>query len=319
MRVATLRDGSPDGRLVVVSENGETCRRTRAPTLQAALDGAGFDAAGATEPFRPERCLAPLPRAFQFLDGSAYVNHVALVRQSRGAPMPDTFWSDPLMYQGHSAPMAAPQGDIVGDPAWGIDFEAEVAVVTRAVPRECSADDAGALIALVMLCNDVSLRHLIPGELGKGFGFVQSKPPSAFSPMAVTPDALPNWDGGRLHGTLCVDLNGTAFGRADAGVDMTFDFARLIAHAARTRDLPAGTVIGSGTVSNRDADGGPGRPVAQGGAGYSCIAEQRVVETIRDGAPATPFLAPGDAVTIWMEQDGRDLFGRIEQRVAPWP
>jgi len=197
-----------------------------------------------------------------------------------------------------------------------MDFEAEVAVITGPVRMGATPDEARTAIRLVMLCNDVSLRALIPGELSKGFGFVQSKPACAFSPLAVAPDALPGWDGGRLHGILRVDLNGMAFGRADAGRDMTFDFPALITHAAKTRALAAGTIIGSGTVSNRDADGGPGRPVSLGGSGYSCVAEQRMVETILTGAPETPFLVPGDRVRIWMEdENGRSVFGAIDQTV----
>ncbi|SHI34164.1 fumarylacetoacetate hydrolase family protein [Wenxinia saemankumensis] len=322
MRVATLRDGSPDGRLVLVAEDGATCRPAAARTLQAALDdgsGAGFEAAGEARPFDPAAAMAPLPRAFLFLDGSAYVNHVDLVRRARGAEMPARFWHDPLMYQGHSV-FDGPRAPIRGAPEWGIDFEAEVAVMTRAVPRGTSPGEARALVAFVTLLNDVSLRALIPEELSKGFGFVQSKPASSCAPLAVAPDDLPGWDGGRLHGALRVDLNGRPFGRAEAGEDMTFDFPRLIAHAARTRDLSAGTVIGSGTVSNRDAGGGPGRPVAEGGRGYSCLAEQRMVETLQTGAPVTPFLAGGDRVTIRMEDgSGRDLFGTIEQVVDTAP
>ena len=268
------------------------------------------------QPFNPATTLSPLPRAYQFLDGSAYVNHVALVRQARGAEMPKSFWSDPLMYQGGSDGFLAPTDPITGHADWGIDFEGENAVIIGHVPRGASREKALAAVRFVMLCNDVSLRKLIPDELAKGFGFVQSKPASAFSPVAVSPDSLPGWRDGKLHGVLKVDLNGAPFGRADAGVDMTFDFGTLIAHAAKTRDLAAGTIIGSGTVSNRDADGGPGRPVAEGGVGYSCIAEQRMVETILTGEPRTPFLKDGDRVRIWMEDAaGRSIFGAIDQVV----
>ncbi len=246
-----------------------------------------------------------------FLDGSAYVNHVELVRKARGAAMPDSFWTDPLMYQGCSV-FLRPDADIVGEVAWGIDCEAEVAVITDDVPIGVSVADAAGLIRYVMLLNDVSLRGLIPDELGKGFGFVQSKPPSALSPFAVPVEACEGWDGRRLNGVMCVDINGVPLGRTEAGQDMTFDFAQLIAHAAKTRPLPKGSVIGSGTVSNKDADGGPGRPVGQGGAGYSCIAEQRMVETILQGTPRTPFLKPGDRVEIWI--DGAE-FGTISQTV----
>jgi len=223
------------------------------------------------------------------------------------------------MYQGGSDTFLSPTGAIpLADASWGLDFEAEVAVVTDDVPRGASAAEAASRIRLVMLVNDVSLRNLIPDELAKGFGFFQSKPSSAFSPIAVTPDELgPHWDGGRLHRPLAVDYNGTPFGRANAGVDMTFDFPTLIAHAAKTRALAAGTIIGSGTVSNRGADGGPGRPIAEGGVGYSCIAEQRTVETLTQGAPRTPFMSSGDRIRIEMLDDaGRSIFGAIEQQVA---
>ncbi|MEE4188684.1 MAG: fumarylacetoacetate hydrolase family protein [Roseobacter sp.] len=319
MKIATLDDGSPDGRLVLVSDDLARQRSCTDRTLQAALDLDRLVPETTDAPFAQNLCAAPLPRAFQFLDGSAYVNHVDLVRRARGAEMPARFWSDPLIYQGGSDGFLAPTADITGDPDWGIDFEGEIAVITSFVPRGASRTEALAAIRYVLLCNDVSLRHLIPAELEKGFGFVQSKPACAFSPVAVTPDALPGWRDGKLHGVLCVDLNGMPFGRADAGVDMTFDFGTLIAHAAKTRNLAAGTIIGSGTVSNRDADGGPGRPVAQGGAGYSCIAEQRMVETITTGAAKTPFLHAGDRVKIWMEDAaGNSIFGEINQTVAPW-
>ncbi len=320
MRVATLDNGTRDGQLALVSDDLGRCRLAEGMTLQAMLDGTEPVWSGAERYFDEAACLAVLPRAYQFLDGSAYVNHVDLVRRARGAEMPESFWHDPLMYQGASDGFLPPTAPIRGDPAWGIDFEAEVAVITGPVRMGASREEARAAIRLVMLLNDISLRALIPGELAKGFGFVQSKPASALSPLAVSPEALPGWDGGRLHGILCVDLNGAPFGRADAGEDMTFDFPTLIAHAARTRALGPGTIIGSGTISNRGADGGPGRPVAEGGRGYSCIAEQRMVETLARGAPQTPFLRPGDEVRIWMEDAaGRSLFGTIAQRVAPWP
>lgn len=315
MRVATLKDHSLDGRLVIVEPDGKTCRPAKARTLQQALDEGGLEPAGDLVAFYDHLCHSPLPRAFQFLDGSAYVNHVELVRRARGAQMPQSFWSDPLMYQGGSDSFLGPHDPIVGDPEWGMDFEGEVAVITGPVPMGANREQAAAAIRLVMLCNDISLRNLIPAELGKGFGFVQSKPACAFSPLAVTPEALPGWRDGRLHGHLNVDLNGKPFGRADAGVDMTFDFPTLIAHAARTRPLAAGTIVGSGTVSNKGEDG-PGRPVSEGGAGYSCIAEQRMVESILHGAAKTPFLQPGDHVKIWMEDtNGASLFGAIEQTV----
>ena len=318
VKIASLRDGTPDGRLVIVSDNLASCRPSTDQHLQQALDAERLVPTSSEKRFSETPVEAPLPRAFQFLDGSAYVNHVDLVRRARGAEMPERFWTDPLMYQGIST-FLGPTDPITGDPDWGIDFEAEVAVITSRVHQGVRVDEAVGFVAYVMLMNDVSLRNLIPDELSKGFGFVHSKPPSACSPVAVTPDALPGWDGRKLNGTLKVDLNGQPFGRADAGVDMTFDFGDLIAHAAKTRPLPAGTVIGSGTISNRDANGGPGRPVEKGGKGYSCIAEQRMVETIEAGAPVTPFLLPGDSVRIWMDDaDGNSIFGAIDQTVAPW-
>ena len=233
--------------------------------------------------------------------------------------MPDSFWHDPLMYQGGSDQFLSPRDPIpLGDPAWGCDMEAEVVVVTGDVPAGIDAVAAREKILLVGLTNDVSLRGLIPGELAKGFGFFQSKPSSAMSPVFVTPEALGDrWKDGKLHGTLSVDLNGEPLGRADAGIDMTFDFGALIAHAAKTRDLGAGTIIGSGTVSNRDADGGPGKPISEGGLGYSCLAEVRTVETIRLGEPKTPFMQRGDTVRIWMDDERHhSIFGAIEQSVA---
>jgi fumarylacetoacetate (FAA) hydrolase len=320
MKLATLRDGSTDGRLVVVSDDLAAYRLAEEQTFQQALDRGQVTPEMEAGHFDPARCAAPLPRAFQFLDGSAYVNHVELVRRARGAEMPASFRTDPLMYQGGSDGFLGPTDDIVGDPAWGIDFEAEVAVITGPVRMGATPEEAARAIRFVMLINDISLRNLIPGELAKGFGFVQSKPACACSPVAVSVDDLPGWDGAKLHGVLNVDLNGEPFGRADAGQEMTFDFPRLVAHAAKTRHLAAGTIVGSGTISNRDPDGSPGRPVAQGGRGYSCIAEQRVVETIRDGGPRTPFLRAGDRVRIWMEdREGRPIFGAIDQRVANWP
>lgn len=333
MKLASLKSGR-DGQLVVVSDDLAWYAPANdiAPTLQAALDD--WDACAprlmalATDVnhgviprdrFHERSAASPLPRAYQWADGSAYVNHVALVRQARGAEMPASFWHDPLMYQGGSDAFLGPRDPIpLGDPAWGCDMEAEVVVVTGDVPMGISAEAARGHIRLVGLTNDVSLRGLIPDELAKGFGFFQSKPSSAFSPVFVTPDALgARWDGGKLHGALCVDLNGAPLGRADAGVDMTFDFGQLIAHAARTRRLGAGTIIGSGTVSNRGSDGGPGRPIAEGGVGYSCLAEVRTVETIRTGAAQTPFMQVGDTVRIWMDDDRHhSIFGAIEQVVV---
>lgn len=332
MKLASLKHGR-DGRLVVVSQDLAwfTDAFLIAPTLQAALDDwdrCAPDLRALAESlehgavprgrFHERDADAPLPRAYQWADGSAYVNHVQLVRQARGAEMPDSFWTDPLMYQGGSDGFLAPRDPIpLKDQAWGCDLEAEVVVVTGDVRMGASRNEALAAIRLVGLVNDVSLRNLIPAELAKGFGFVQSKPASALSPVFVTPDALGDrWQDGKLHGTLSVDLNGVPFGRADAGVDMTFDFGTLIAHLAKTRALGAGSILGSGTVSNRDARGGPGRPVAEGGLGYSCIAEVRTVETILRGQPVTPFLKPGDIVRIEM-LDGKhhSIFGAIEQVV----
>ena len=271
-------------------------------------------------PFDETACASPLPRAYQWADGSAYVNHVELVRKARGAEMPPSFWTDPLMYQGGSDSFLGPRDPIrMADESWGIDLEAEVAVVTGDVPMGAGAAIAGGAIRLLMLVNDVSLRGLIPAELAKGFGFFHAKPSSAFSPVAVTPDELGGaWDGARLHRRLLVALNRQPFGRADAGTDMTFDFPTLIAHAAKTRPLCAGTIIGSGTVSNK-LDGGPGRPVSAGGAGYSCIAEQRMIETIEQGEPRTPFLHFGDRVRIEMlDDDGQSIFGAIDQQVETY-
>jgi fumarylacetoacetate (FAA) hydrolase len=334
MKLASLKHGR-DGRLVVVSNdlNWFTDAFLIAPTLQAALDDwercepllralaeSLEHEAVPRGRFHERDAAAPLPRAYQWADGSAYVNHVELVRKARNAEMPATFWTDPLMYQGGSDHFMGPRDAIpLKDEAWGCDLEAEIVVVTGDVPLGASRDEALAAIRLVGLVNDVSLRNLIPGELAKGFGFVQSKPASALSPVFVTPDALGDrWKDGKLSGALSVQLNGKDFGRADAGVDMTFDFGVLIAHLARTRALIAGSIIGSGTVSNKDADGGPGKPVAEGGLGYSCIAEVRTVETILTGEPKTPFLKHGDTVRIEMLDDGRHtIFGAIEQTVQP--
>lgn len=333
MKLASLKGGR-DGRLVVVSGDLSTYADAGAvaPTLQAALDdwaavlprlqalARALDSGAVVgQPFDETATAAPLPRAFQWADGSAYVNHVALVRQARGAELPGSFWHDPLVYQGGSDGFLGGRDSIpLADEDWGCDMEAEVVVVTDDVPQGTSREDALGLIRLVGLVNDVSLRNLIPGELAKGFGFYQSKPASSFSPVFVTPDSLgSNWRDGRLNGTLKVDLNGQPFGRADAGVDMTFDFGTLIAHLAKTRTLGVGTIVGSGTVSNRGADGGPGRPAANGGLGYSCIAEARMVQTILNGSPETPFLKHGDVVRIWMDDaGGRPIFGTIEQEVG---
>ena len=332
MKLASLKGGR-DGRLVVVSNDLAWFTEAHhiAPTLQAAMDhwqglepvlrglAESLELGGArTEAFDEAACASPLPRAYQWADGSAYVNHVQLVRRARGAQMPDSFWIDPLMYQGGSDGFLGPRDPIpLADPAWGLDLEGEIAVIVGDVPQGASREQALAAIRLVMLCNDVSLRNLIPGELAKGFGFFQSKPASAFSPVAVTPDALPGWLDGKLHGALSVELNGKPLGGADAGVDMTFDFGTLVAHAAKTRSLSAGTIVGSGTVSNRGPDGGPGKPVSEGGVGYSCLAEVRTIETIASGAPKTPFLGADDTVRIEMrDAKRRSIFGAIEQTVA---
>jgi len=343
MKLASLKwspgsGGSPrDGRLVVVSRDLAWFAGAEAiaPTLQAALDdwdrcepllkGLAESLEHGSVPrerFHEHEAMSPLPRAYQWADGSAYVNHVQLVRRARGAEMPDSFWTDPLMYQGGSDGFLGPRDAIpLADVAWGCDFEAEVAVVTGDVALGAGAAAGLAAIRLVMLVNDVSLRNLIPGELAKSFGFFQSKPASAFSPVAVTPDELGGaWVDGRLSGAMQVELNGADFGRPDAGVDMTFDFGTLIAHAARTRALCAGSIVGSGTVSNRDSDGGPGKPVAEGGLGYCCIAEMRTVETLLNGEAKTPFLAPGDTVRIEMKgPDRHSIFGAIEQQVVAAP
>ena len=336
MKLASLNDGTRDGQPVIVTRDLARCTAVTdiAPILQAALDdwatlaprlaalAAELESGGLEGmPFDQAAAHSPLPRAYQWADGSAYVNHVALVRQARGAEMPESFWSDPLMYPGGSDDFLPPHAPIpIPDESWGIDMEAEVAVITDDVPMGVSETNAAAHIKLVMLVNDVSLRNLIPAELGKGFGFFQSKPSTAFSPVAVTPDELGDaWRDCVLHRTMEVDLNGDALGRADAGTDATFSLARLVAHAAKSRNLRAGAIIGSGTVSNRDSDGGPGRPVADGGRGYSCLAEIRMVETIRDGKPTTPFMRFGDRVGIEIhDDDGASIFGRIDQTVEEY-
>ncbi|HKJ62410.1 MAG TPA: fumarylacetoacetate hydrolase family protein [Hyphomicrobiales bacterium] len=335
MKLATLKDRTRDGKLVVVSRDLTRCSDVGhiARTLQEALDDWPYMAPRLEEVakglehgaqpamrFHEHDAMSPLPRAYQWADGSAYVGHVELVRKARGAELPESFWTDPLIYQGGSDSFLAPRDPILlGDESWGIDMEGEIAVIVDDVPMGASTVQAQDAIRLVMLVNDVSLRDLIPGELAKGFGFFQSKPSTAFSPVAVTPDELgESWDGGRLHLPLSVDLNGNAFGRANAGIEMTFDFPALIAHAAKTRPLGAGTIIGSGTVSNK-LDSGPGKPVSEGGTGYSCIAEIRMIETSRDGQPATPYLRFGDTVRIEMkDRAGNSIFGAIEQTVEQY-
>ena len=331
MKLASLKDGSRDGRLVVVSRDLERCVSADhvAGTMQAVLDdwpkaapalealARDLEGNADADRFDQAKAASPLPRAYQWADGSAYVNHVELVRKARGVEMPESFYRDPLMYQGGSDTFLGPRDDIPAESEeFGIDLEAEVAVVVDDTPLGIKAGNAGSHIKLIMLVNDVTLRSITAPELAKGFGFFQSKPSSAFSPVAVTPDELGEaWDGARLHLPMCVDINGEPFGRAEAGVDMVFDFPQLIAHAARTRHLSAGAIVGSGTISNR-LDGGPGRPVGEGGVGYSCLAEVRTVETIRNGVPSTPFLRFGDTVKIWMnDKRGNSIFGEIEQTV----
>jgi fumarylacetoacetate (FAA) hydrolase len=332
MKLASLKSGR-DGHLVVVSNDLAWYADAAhiAPTLQSALDDWDEIAprleALATDlehnaipkqRFHEHDAAAPLPRAYQWIDGSAYVNHVELVRKARGVTLPDSFWHDPLMYQGGSDEFLGARDAIeLADEAWGCDLEAEIVVVTGDVPRGVSAQEALSYIRLVGLVNDVSLRNLIPAELEKGFGFVQSKPASALSPVLVTPDSLDDyWQGGKLHRTLVVDLNGAPFGRAVASNDCTFDFGVLIAHIAKTRNIGAGSVIGSGTVSNLDADGGPGKRVADGGLGYSCLAEVRMVEKIQNGEMTTPFLTDGDTIRIEVRDDaGHSIFGAIEQTI----
>lgn len=332
MKVASLREGGRDGRLCFVSADLARAVRARAAsTLQQLLDHwaelapaireeARALEAGRAEgvfPFDPSACAAPLPRAFQWLDGSAYLNHVELVRRARGAEMPPSFLTDPLMYQGGSDGFSGPTDPIpLRNEAMGLDFEAEVAVVTDDVPMAATVEEAAAAIRLLLLVNDVSLRNLIPQELAKGFGFLQSKPASALSPVAVTPDELGSmWDGAKLHGALHCTLDGRPFGRPDVGRDMQFSFPELIAHAARTRALSAGTLLGSGTISNRQPL--ETAEVERGGVGFACIAEARMVETIRDGAPSTPFMRPGSTIRIEMrDAAGRSIFGAIDQKVV---
>jgi fumarylacetoacetate (FAA) hydrolase len=323
MKLATLKTGGRDGKLIVVSRDltRAVAASEIAGTLQAVLDdwrvkapklaqlSALLNAKRAADAFDfdPNRCAAPLPRAYQWADGSAYVNHVELVRKARGAQMPASFWTDPLMYQGGSDSFCGPRDPIlVQEESWGIDLEGEVAVVTDDVQMGVAPQAAGARIRLLMLVNDVSLRNLIPDELAKGFGFFHGKPATSFSPVAVTPDELGEaWDGSRVHLALLVYLNGSAFGEPDAGEDMTFDFPQLIAHAAKTRFLAAGTIVGSGTVSNVDRS-----------RGAACIAEKRMLETLAGGKPLTPYLRFGDRVRIEMrDRDGTSIFGAIEQEV----
>jgi fumarylacetoacetate (FAA) hydrolase len=322
MKLATYKDGSRDGQLVVVSRDLATAHFATgiATRMQQALDDWNFIAPllqdlsvvlnhGKTRhafPFVPEQCMAPLPRAFQWADGSAYLNHVELVRKARGAEMPGSFFGDPLMYQGGSDGFLGPCDPATfASPDWGIDFEGEVAVVTGDVAMGAGPDQALEGVRLLMLANDWSLRNLIPPELAKGFGFLQSKPATAFSPVAVTPDELGDaWAGGRLHLPLQCTWNGRKVGTCDAGPEMTFHFGQLIAHLARTRNVRAGSIVGSGTVSNKDWS-----------KGWSCIAEQRAIETIEHGEPKTGFMQYGDVIRIEMKRDNLSVFGAIEQQV----
>ena len=339
MKLATYKDGSRDGQLVVVSRDlahahyasGIAHRLQQvlddwaflSPQLQDLSDGLNAGRAGHAFPFEPARCMAPLPRAYQWADGSAYINHVELVRKARGAEVPASFYTDPLMYQGGSDDFLGPCDDVVCvSEAHGIDFEAEVAVITADVPMGASPERALDGIRLVMLANDVSLRHLIPDELAKGFGFFQSKPATAFSPVAVTLDELSfsgesAWDAGRLHLTIQSTWNGRKVGMCDAGAEMTFHFGQLIAHICKTRNVRAGSIIGSGTVSNQGVQVGGQLDWPKG---YSCIAEKRCIETLQDGKPSTEFMKFGDTIRIEMKgRDGHSLFGAIEQKITALP
>ena len=324
MKLATYKDGSRDGQLVVVSRDLSTAHYATgvASKLQQVLDDWNFMSPQLQDlyetlnngkvrhafPFDAAQCMAPLPRAYQWADGSAFINHVELVRKARNSEVPATFYTDPLMYQGGSDDFIGPCDDVVvASEAFGIDFEAEVAVITADVPMGASPNQALEGIRLVMLANDVSLRNLIPDELAKGFGFFQSKPATAFSPVAVTLDEFGDvWKGGRLHLTLQSTWNGRKVGMCDAGDEMTFHFGQLIAHICKTRNVRAGSVVGSGTVSNKDWS-----------HGYSCIAEKRAIETIEDGKPKTEFMKFGDTIRIEAKgKDGQSVFGAIEQKVV---
>lgn len=323
MKLASLKSGR-DGELILVSRDLQTAVKASdiAPTLQSALENwadvepalqARYQALNAGDcrdsfPFSESDVAAPLPRAYQWLDGSAYVNHVELVRKARGAEMPENFWTDPLMYQGGSDRFLGPRDDIIAvSEDHGIDFESEIAVICDDVPMGTDAAAAGQHIRLLMLVNDVSLRNLIPAEIAKGFGFMQSKPASSFSPVAVTPDELGEaWSDGKVHLPLVTHLNDKLFGQPNAGIDMTFNFPSLIAHAAKTRQLSAGSIIGSGTISNTDRS-----------AGSSCLAEKRMLEVIANGKAETAFMQFGDRVRIEMfDEDGDSIFGAIDQRVV---
>jgi len=333
MKLATYKDGSRDGQLVVVSRDLSTAPYATgiASKMQQLLDDWNFIApqlhdlsvtlnhgkARHAFAFDPAMCMAPLPRAYQWADGSAYINHVELVRAARNSEVPDTFYTDPLMYQGGSDDFIGPCDDVVvPSEDFGIDFEAELAVVTGDVPMGSTPEQALDGIRLIMLANDVSLRNLIPPELAKGFGFFQSKPATAFSPVAVTLDELGDaWQGGRVHLTMQSTWNGRKVGMCDAGPEMTFHFGQLIAHIAKTRNVRAGSIVGSGTVSNRGVEvkGKKDWP-----KGYSCIAEKRAIETILDGQPSTAYMKFGDTIRIEMKgKDGNSVFGAIDQTMAP--
>ncbi len=324
MKLATLKDGSRNGQLAVVSRDLSTAHFATgiATTLQQVLDDWNFVSPPLEDlyatlnggkarhafAFDPRQCMAPLPRAFQWADGSAFLNHVELVRRARGAPMPDSFLEDPLMYQGGSDDFLGPCDDAVfASTDWGIDFEAEVAVITADVATGATPDEALDAVRLLLLTNDWTLRKLVPAELAKGFGFLQSKPATAFSPVAVTPDELGTaWKGGRVHAVLRSVWNGRTVGQTHAGPEMNFHFGQLIAHLAKTRRVRAGSIVGSGTVSNREP-----------ACGYSCVAEKRALETIETGAPVTDFMGFGDTIRIEMlGADGQSIFGAIDQRVV---
>ncbi|GIU21590.1 2-keto-4-pentenoate hydratase [Shewanella hafniensis] len=326
MKLASYNNGRRDGQLMLVSR--DLTKTVAVPaiahTMQQLLDGWDllkpqlqelYDALNegmldSAQAFDEAKCLSPLPRAYQWADGSAYVNHVELVRKARGAEMPETFWTDPLFYQGGSDSFIAPKADIpLASEDWGIDFESEIAIITDDVPMGVSSDNAAKHIKLLMLVNDVSLRNLIPGELAKGFGFFQSKPSSSFSPVAVTPDELgARWEDSKVHLPLITHLNGELFGRPNAGVDMTFNFSQLVSHVAKTRPLGAGAIIGSGTISNYDRS-----------AGSSCLAEKRMLEVIAEGKATTPFMRFGDTVRIEMLDDNNvTIFGSIDQKVVEY-
>lgn len=334
MKLATLSNQSRYGELVVVSRDLKrfVSARAVAKTMRDAIDSwskveAQLQAlsdringdASVGEAFDATKAMAPLPNPSQWADGSAYVNHVELVRKARGADLPASFWEDPLMYMGApDAMLGANQKVEVGSESWGIDMEAEIGVICDDLPMGISPEAAADKIKLIVLLNDVSYRALIPGELAKGFGFFQSKGATAFAPVAITPDELgEHWTDGKVHRDMLVHYNGDAFGKANAGVDMTFNFPKIVSHAAKTRHVAAGAIIGSGTVSNKDKDGTPGKPVRDGGLGYSCIAEIRMIETINDGKPTTEFMKFGDQVRIEMlNDDGSTIFGAIDQQIV---